>query len=335
MELLQRENHTKSGQQTGDRSVVGVTGRLVLSQHTVTDTLDHTNLGGLLVVELAQTEGELTELLNHLRQGLAGTGTLEDVGGGSTAMQGSAEGQVLHLSGAQRETDLDTPDFTDGRDTITTDAVGGGEDDLLLTLDLVAVENPAGGVLNHIAVVGLGDLLEQGGDLGLRRGLLGGSLLLLLFGTAGEETGGNHKAQQQFIGVVGSVDQVGLTTGDDVAGANDDHVANNGTEAVDLSTELDLGDLTSLEGHLGFLLLGHQGGVGSDVGARRNGSRVTDTCISADDRLTTLARPDNSTIRERTLADLLALVDLGNLLFEQLVTLLAELHDLLALLTPS
>jgi len=48
-----------------------------------------------------------------------------------------------------------------------------------------------------------------------------------------------------------------------------------------------------------------------------------------------LARPDNSTIGEHTLADLLALVDLGDLLLEQLVTLLAELHDLLALLTPS
>lgn len=229
-------NHTKSGQQTRDRSVVGVTGRFILSQHTVTDTLDHSNLGGLLVVELAQTEGELTELLDNLRQGLAGAGTLEDVGGCSTAVQSSAEGQVLDLSGAQRKTDLDTPDFTDSRDTVTTDAVGRGKDDLLLTLDLVAVEDPAGGVLNHVAVVGLGDLLEQGGDLGLRRGLLGGSLLLLLFGTAGEETGGDHKAQQQFVGVIGSVNQVGLTAGDDVTGANDDHVANNGTETIDLST---------------------------------------------------------------------------------------------------
>lgn len=333
--MLRLGNHTKSGQQTGDRSVFGVTGRLVLSQHTVTDALDHTNLGGLLVLELAQTEGELTELLDNLRQGLAGTGTLEDVGGGSTAVQGSAKGQVLDLSGAQRETDLDTPDFTDGRDTIATDAITGGKDDLLLTLDLVAVEDPTGGVLNHVALVGLGDLLEQAGDMGLRRGLLGGGLLLLLFGTAGEETGGNHKAQQQFVGVVGSVDKVSLTTGDDVASTDNDHVANNGTEAIDLSTKLDLDDLVGLEGHFGFLLLGHQGRIGSDVGARRNGSRVTDTCISTDDRLTTLARPDGLTIGKRTLANLLALVDLGDLLLEQLVTLLAELHDLLALLTPS
>ena len=223
----------------------------------------------------------MTEILDNLRQGLAGARALENVGGVGAAVQSRTQREVLDLSGAERETNLDTPDLTNGGDTFTPNAVGGGEDDLLLTLDLVTVELPAGGVLNHIAFVGLGDLFEQGRDVGLRRRLLGGSLLLLFLGTAGQKTRGDHETQQEFVGVVGSVDKVSLAAGDFVGAGtlsrNNDHITDDGSEAIDLSTELDLGDLASLQGGFGFLLVGHQGGVRSHMGARRDSSRVAET----------------------------------------------------------
>lgn len=272
---------TKSGQQTRDGSVVRVTSGLILSQHAVTHTLDHTDLGGLLVVELAQTEGELTELLDNLRQGRPGAGTLEDVGGGGPAVQGGTLRVVLDLTGAQRETNFDTPDFTDGGDTVTTNTVGGRDDDLLLTLDLVAREQPAGGVLNHIAAVGLGNLLEVGGDLGLRRRLLGSGLCLLLVRTAGEQTRGDHEAQHQLVSVVGCVNEVCLTARHLIVtlalSRNDDHITRNGTEAIDLGTELDLDDLTRLQSSFGLRRIGRQRSIGSNVGARGDGSWVSDT----------------------------------------------------------
>ena len=69
------------------------------------------------------------------------------------------------------------------------------------------------------------------------------------------------------------------------------------------------------------------------MGARRDSSRVAETFMW-DSRSETLLKSDTRR-GAHTLVDLLALVDLGDLLLHQLVTLLADLHDLLTLETPS
>jgi hypothetical protein len=320
---------THGGQQTRDGGTVSLASGLVLAQDTGTNTLNDTNLGGLLVLELAQAEGESTELLNNLGEGLTGAGPLEAVGGGGTAVKSGSVVEVLDLTGAEGEANLNTPNFTDLGDTVTADTVTRGEDDLLLALNFVAAEQPTGGVLDDVAVVGLGNLLQEGRHVGLSRGLLGSGLLLLLIGTLSQKTLGNHEAEQNFVGVVGSENEISLTTGHNVLGVllgNDKHVANNGSESIDLSTELDLDDLTGLQNDLGFGGVGHQRGVGSDVGARGDGSRVGDTF--AEVRIWIRLFWDWEKL---TLSDLLALVDLGDLLFEKLVTLLTDLDDLLSL----
>jgi hypothetical protein len=226
-------------------------------------------------------------------------------------VKGSAVGEGLDLAVTSADTHLDTPDLADLRHTLTSDTITGCEDDLLVALDVVAVEFPDGGVLDEAAVVALGDLLDKVGDPGLGEGLGGGgSLLLLLIGASGQETSRHHCAEQELLGVVGSELQVGGAASD--LAANNDGVADNSTEAIDLSTELDLHRLAGLEGSLSLLRIGHERGVGSDVCAGRNSARVGDT-----------------------LGDVLALVDLGNLLLEELVTLLADLNDLGTLGAPS
>lgn len=196
-------------------------------------------------------------------------------------MQGSTVVQVLDLTVAQREANLDTPDLTNLGDTVTTDTITGGQDDLLAALDLVTVEQPAGGVLDDVAAVGFGDLLEESGHLGLGRSTLGGGLLLLLVGSLGEQTGRNHKTQQKLVGVVSSDNEVSLRTGDGLLGGillrDVDHVADDGTEAINLSTELDLDVLTGLQDGLGLGGLGDQRSVGSYIGARRDGGRASNT----------------------------------------------------------
>lgn len=184
-------------------------------------------------------------------------------------MQGSTVVQVLDLTVAQREANLNTPNLTDLGDTVTTDTVAGGQDDLLGALDLVAVEQPGGSVLNDVAAVGLGDLLEKSGHLGLGGSTLGSGLLLLLVGTLGKQAGGNHEAEQKLIGVVGGNDQVGLGASDGLLGGvllgSNDHVADDGTETIDLSTELDLDDLAGLQDGLGLGGIGDQRGVGGHI----------------------------------------------------------------------
>lgn len=272
---------TNGGQQTRNRGIVGGTAGLVGTQDTVANTLDNTNLGGLLILKLAQAEGESTEVLDNLGEGLAGARALEVVGGSGAAVQGSTVVKRLDLAVAQAETNLNTPNLTNLGNTLTTGAITGVHDDLLGALDLVAVKQPAGGVLDDGAVVGLGNLLQVGGELSLGRSLLGSGLLLLLISTLSQETLGNHETQHDLVGVVGSKDQVGLTAGDNLLSGvllgNDNHVTNDGSEAIDLSTELDLGDLTGLQGNLGLGGIGHQRGVGSNIGARRDGSGVGDT----------------------------------------------------------
>jgi len=320
---------TNGGQQTRDGRTVSLASGLVLAQDTGTNTLNNTDLSGLLVIELAQAEGESAELLDNLGEGLAGAGALQAVGGGGTAVESGTVVKVLDLTGAEGEADLNTPNFTDLGDTITADTVTGGENDLLLALNLVAAEQPTSGVLDDVAVVGLGDLLEQGRHVSLGRGLLGSGLLLLLVGTLSQETLGNHEAEQDLVGVVSSENEISLTAGNNVLGVllgDDKHVANYGSESIDLSTKLDLDDLAGLQNGLGLGGVGHQRGVGSDIGAGGDSGGVRDTLteIRIGVRLFWYwGKP--------TLGDLLALVDLGDLLVEELVTLLTDLDDLLSL----
>jgi len=272
---------TNGGQQTGDRGVTGITGGLVCAQDTVANALDNTDLGGLLVIKLTQAEGESAELLDNLGKCLAGAGALENVGGSGAAVQGSTVVKRLDLAVAQAKANLNTPNLTNLGNTFTTGTVARAQDDLLVALDLVAVKQPAGGVLDDVAVVGLGDLLQVGGDLSLGRRLLGGGLLLLLLGTLGQQTRRNHETQHNLVGVVGRKNQVGLAASDNLLGgvllANDKHVTDDGSKAIDLSTQLDLDDLAGLQGGLGLGGIGHQRSVGSHIGARRDGSGVGNT----------------------------------------------------------
>jgi hypothetical protein len=300
-----------SAEQSADGLGVGGANDLVLADNVAADALDDTDLAGALVVKLAQAEGESAELLLDLTESGAGAGALQAVGGLGPPVKGGAVGESLDLAVTGGDAHLDTPDLADLGHTVTPDAVAGGEDDLLVALDVVAVEFPDGGVLDELAVVALGEPLEEVGDPGLSVGLgRRGGLLLLLLGTGGQKTSRHHCAEHELLGVVGSELQVGSTAGD--LATNDDGVADNCTEAIDLSAELDLHGLAGLEGSLSLLGIGLERGVGSDECAGRNGARVGDT-----------------------LGDALALVDLGDLLVEELVALLADLDDLGALSAPS
>jgi len=298
-------------EQSADGLSVGGTDNLVLADDTTTDALDDTNLAGALVIKLAQAEGESAELLLDLTKSGAGAGALQAIGGLGPPVKGGAVGESLDLAVTSGDAHLDTPNLADLGHTVAPDTIAGCENDLLVALDVVAVEFPDGGVLDKVAVVALGELLEQVGDPGLSVGLgRCGGLLLLLLGAGGQKTSGHHRAEHELLGVVGSELQVGSAAGD--LAANDDGVADNCTKAIDLSTELNLHGLAGLEGGLGLLSIGHQRGVGSDECAGRNGARVGDT-----------------------LGDALALVDLCDLLLEELVALLADLDDLGALSAPS
>lgn len=226
-------------------------------------------------------------------------------------MEGSAVLELLLLAGSQADAHLDTPDLANLGDTLALGVLASGNDNLLLALNLVAVKEPRGGALDKVAVVGSDNLLEKVGDLGLRRGLLGGGLGLLLLGTGSEETRGNHEAEEDLVGVVVGENQVGGAALDNIVGlvlgGGNNGVANNGTEAIDLSAELDLDGLTGLDLDGSLLLVGAQGSIGSDKSGGRDGGGVRET-----------------------LGDLLATVDLGELLLDELVTLRADVDNLLA-----
>lgn len=274
---------TNGGQQTRDSGAISLTSGLVLAEDTTTNTLNDTDLGGLLIFKLAQAEGESTELLHNLRKSLARAGTLQAIGSGGTTVESGAVVKVLDLTGAEREADLDTPNFADLWNTVTANTVTGRKDDLLLAFNLVAAEQPGGGVLDDVAVVGLGDLLEQGRHMGLGRGPLGSGLLFLLLGTLSQQTLGNHETEQDLVGVVSSDNEVRLAAGHNILGillTDDDHIANDGTESIDLGTELDLDNLTGLQDSLGLGGIGQEGGVGSDIGAGGDSGRVRDTLFN-------------------------------------------------------
>ena len=99
-------------------------------------------------------------------------------------------------------------------------------------------------------------------------------------------------------------DEICLTSSDFIRLADNYIVTNNGTEAIDLGAQLDLDNLSFLQCRGGLLGVGLEWCVWGDVGARRNGSAVSNA-----------------------LWDLLALVNLGNFLLQKLVTSLTELDN--------
>ena len=94
--------------------------------------------------------------------------------------------------------------------------------------------------------------------------------------------------------------------------AYEDGVTHNRAKAIDLGTKLDLDGFTGVECLLSLLGVGDEWCVWSDIGARRDSAWMRDA-----------------------LDDLLALVDLCDFVFEEFVTLLADLNNLCALGTPS
>lgn len=80
--------------------------------------------------------------------------------------------------------------------------------------------------------------------------------------------------RQHEIGSL-ALDDVGLL----VLGRNDDRVADNRGESVDLGTKLDLDRLAFLELDDSLLLVGLQRGVRSDIGARRDGGGMSKACV--------------------------------------------------------
>lgn len=169
---------------------------------------------------------------------------------------------VLDLSASERKTDLNTPDLADLGKTLTTDTLAGREDDLLLGLDLVVLELPDGGALDDVATVSLGDLLEHLGHLTLGVSLAGGVLLLLLLVAVRDKTGWDHQPQEKLVCVVSTQKKICLLSSDLAGCANNNVVANNSSEAIDLSAQLDLDDLAGLQCGAGLLSIGLEGVYG-------------------------------------------------------------------------
>ena len=303
---------TNSGEQPGDRRALLLHNNLVLAEDASADALNDTNLGNLLLLNLAQTEGECAELLDNLGQKLPRSGTLELVRVGSAAVERGPVAVALDLATSQAKAHLNTPDVTDLGLAVTPDTLAGRKNDLLLGLDLVVLELPDGGALDNVASVGLGNLLDHLGHLALRVGLLGGGLLLLLLIALGDKARRDHQPEQKLIRVVCSEQEIGLLSSNLAGGANQDVVADNGAESVNLGTKLDLDNLASLECGRSLLGVGLEGSVRGDVSAGGDGGAVTNS-----------------------LEHLLAAVDLGDLFVEQLVAALAELDDAGALSNPS
>lgn len=209
-------------------------------------------------------------------------------------MEGGAAVEGLALAGAERDAHLDTPDLADLGGTVALGTLGGGQDNLLGALNLVAVKEPRGGALDEVALVGVADLFEQGGDLALGRGLLGGGLGLFLIGALGEQAGGDHQAEEELVGVVVGEEEVGGTAGDGVALlAGEDGVAGNGAESVNLGAELDLDGLAILDLGGGLGLIRGQGSVGSDIGRGGDGGGVGEAWVNVSESVLIRVRIEN------------------------------------------
>lgn len=222
---------TEGGEESANSSVILFANKLVLAEDVASDTLNDTQLGLTLVFQLPQAEREGAKLLGDLSQGLARRGSLESKSLSCASVEGCSLVQVLDLSGSQTDSHLHTPSFTNCGNTLTLRALRRGKDDLLGTLNLVAFEEPRGGALDELAVIGTGNLLQESGDLGLGWGLLRRGLGLLFVGSLSQEARGDHQSQQELVGVVRGQNQVSIATGDGlvglVGGSGDDGVADN------------------------------------------------------------------------------------------------------------
>lgn len=221
--------------------------------------------------------------------------------------------QRLDLAGSRADTNLNTPSLANLWETLALDTLAWSQDDLLLALNLVTLKDPARSVLDQVALVALGDLLEELGHLRLTVWLDRLCLLLLLLSSLRQQTRWHDHPHHQLVRVVGCKQEVGWSSRDlGVVLASNDGIADNRTKAIDLSTELDLDCLVGLEHSLRLLGVGGEGSVWGHVGAWRDGARVGDS-----------------------LDNFLALVDLCNLILQELVAALADLDNLCALDTPS
>lgn len=194
-------------------------------------------------------------------------------------MEGGTLLERLYFAATQADARLNAPHLTDGGRTLSLGAFSGGENDLLLAFNFIAVEEPRSGALDEVAVVALDNLFEEAGDLGLGGGLRGSSLGLLLIGSGSEQARRKHQSEEQLVGIVCGEHEVGGAAGDFLVSlAGNDGVADNRTEAIDLGAELDLDGLAGLklDGSLG--LIGLERSVRSNVGGRRHGARVCGTC---------------------------------------------------------
>lgn len=189
--------------------------------------------------------------------------------------------QGLDLSSSQTDTDLDTPHLTNLWNTLSSSTVSWRKNDLLLALNLVALEHPTGSALNDVAVVALGNLLEKGGHTALGNWLLSSSLSLLLIGTGGNKSSGDHESEKELVCIVCRKEQVRLATVELVVlvlgGWDDNGIADNGSETIYLCAKLDLDNITSLEGDGSLGLVGCERSVWGDKGGWRDGRWVGDT----------------------------------------------------------
>lgn len=82
--------------------------------------------------------------------------------------------------------------------------------------------------------------------------------------------------------MIRSQKQVGLSPRELVVlillGRDDDRITDNGTESINLRSELNLDDVVWLQYRVRFLGVGREWGVGSDEGAWRDGRRMSDPC---------------------------------------------------------
>ena len=75
---------------------------------------------------------------------------------------------------------------------------------------------------------------------------------------------------------MGSQDQV-CGAGIILTAGDDDVIANDRSETIDLCTELDLNHIASVQGNGGLGLVGLERGIWGDEGGRRDGGGVGDT----------------------------------------------------------
>jgi hypothetical protein len=229
-------------------------------------------------------------------------------------MECRSVGQCLGFAASQADTSFDTPNLANFWKSFALEAVARQDNDLLGRFNLIALKQPRGRALDNSASIALGNLLKEAADLALGVLLLArGSLFLIVGGC--KQPGWHHQAQDELIGIVCCEQQIGIALGDvgflAILARDNEGVADNGTESVNLSAQLDFCDLSLLEGRCGLFGIGLERSVRRDVGARGDGGRVG-----------------------LALGNLLALVDLGDFLFDELVALFAQLDDVCAFNAP-